>query len=91
MAKERLTLEHIPGKIDPADALTESPTPENLVSKRVVLWKSSWFLRLASFDMVITKFADESGLVSKSENTGHCPVFASKSEKVGRRGLVRCP
>ena len=31
-AKERLTLEHIPGKINPADALTKSPTPENLVS-----------------------------------------------------------
>ena len=32
VAKERLTLEHIPGKINPADALTKSPTPENLVS-----------------------------------------------------------
>ena len=25
-------MEHIPGKINPADALTKSPTPENLVS-----------------------------------------------------------
>ena len=32
VAKERLTLEHIPGKINPADALTKSPTPENLGS-----------------------------------------------------------
>ena len=32
VAKERLTLEHIPGKINPADARTKSPTPENLVS-----------------------------------------------------------
>ena len=32
VAKERLTLEHIPGKINPADALTKSPTAENFVS-----------------------------------------------------------
>ena len=32
VAKERLTLEHISGKINPADALTKSPTMENLVS-----------------------------------------------------------
>ena len=32
VAKERPTLEHISGKINPADALTKSPTPENLVS-----------------------------------------------------------
>ena len=41
------------------------------------------FWRLVSFDVVFTKFADESGLASKSVNTGHCPVPASKSEKVG--------
>ena len=32
VAKECLRLEHSPGKINPADALTKSPTPENLVS-----------------------------------------------------------
>ena len=32
VAKERLTLEYIPGKLNPADALTKSPTAENLVS-----------------------------------------------------------
>ena len=31
VAKERLTLEHIPGKINPADALTKSPTPGDFV------------------------------------------------------------
>ena len=35
-----------------------------------------------------TEDADESGLVSKSVNTGHCHVPASKSEKVGTHGLV---
>ena len=46
----------------------------------------SW--RPASFDENFTEDADESGPVSKSVNTGHCPVSASKSEKVGTRGLV---
>ena len=32
VAKKRLTLEPVPGKINPADALTKSSTPENLVS-----------------------------------------------------------
>ena len=32
VAKERLTLEYIPGKLNPADALTKSPTAENVVS-----------------------------------------------------------
>ena len=32
VAKERLVLAHIPGTMNPADALTKSPTPENLVS-----------------------------------------------------------
>ena len=32
VAKERLSLEHIPGKINPADALTKVPTTENLLA-----------------------------------------------------------
>ena len=46
----------------------------------------SW--RAASFDENVTEDANESGLVSKSVNTGHCPVPAMKSEKVGTHGLV---
>ena len=46
----------------------------------------SW--RPASFDENFTEDADESGPVSKSVNTGHCLVPASKSEKVGTQGLV---